>query len=56
MMDQCISVDAEQMTKKQKKTMQVSKHDSCSELGKIYTGNRKERRRQAALARKQKKA
>lgn len=53
-MDQCLPIDSTQMTKKQRKNMQVSKYDSMSELGKIYTGNRKERRRQAAFERRQK--
>ena len=36
-----------QMTKKQRETLHVSKHDSVSELGKLFTGNRAERRKQA---------
>lgn len=41
-----VPVDESQMTLKQKADMQVSKHDSVSELGKLFTGNRAERRRQ----------
>jgi hypothetical protein len=50
-MNQCIPIDAAQMTKKQMRTMRVSKHDNRSELGQLFTGNRKERREMAAKAR-----
>jgi hypothetical protein len=36
-------VHREQMTAKQEELMQVSKHDNRSELGKIFTGKRKNR-------------
>jgi len=41
-----VPVDMETATDKQKAEMQVSKHDNRSELGKIFTGNRRERRAQ----------
>ncbi len=37
-------VDMKNATKKQKKEMQVSKYDNKSELGKVFTGSRRERR------------
>ena len=42
-----IAVTESQMTKKQKETMQVSKHDNKSELGKLFKFNRNKRRRLA---------
>lgn len=42
-----IPVKESQMTEKQKKNLRVSKYDSISTLGRMFTGNRKERRRQA---------
>ena len=44
-----VEVDPDNMTKKQKKEMQVSKFDNKSELGKLFTMNRHERRKQAKL-------
>ena len=46
-------IDIEDLTDKQKNKMQVSKYDNRSKLGKIFTGNRKERRRQERLYRRQ---
>ena len=37
-------IDAEDMTEKQAEEMQVSKHDTRSPLGKIYTSARKRRK------------
>ena len=51
---QWIPVDESQMTDKQKETMQVSKYDSGSELGKLFGANRAERRRQAKEERRRK--
>jgi hypothetical protein len=42
-----IPVTREQMTPKQRVTMQVSKYDSISVLGRLYTGCRKDRRARA---------
>lgn len=42
--DNFISIKEEQMTEKQKETMQVSKHDSKSELGQAMILNRATRR------------
>lgn len=42
-----IPIDMSDATEKQKTEMQVSKYDNISTLGKIFTGNRKERREQA---------
>lgn len=39
-------VDLNFMTSKQKEEMQVSKHDNKSKLGIMFTGCRKERRKQ----------
>jgi len=39
-------------TPKQKEEMQVSKFDNRSQLGQIFTGNRKERRQQEKEARR----
>lgn len=50
-----ISILQKQMTEKQKKEMQVSKFDNKSELGKLFTGNRKARRKLAAIHRKNNK-
>lgn len=44
-----VEVDPNSMTNKQKKEMQVSKFDNKSELGKLFTMNRHERRKQAKL-------
>jgi hypothetical protein len=44
-----VEVSRKDMTNKQKESMQVSKYDSISKLGKLFYGNRKERRRQAKL-------
>ena len=41
-----VFVHLEQMTEKQMETYQVSKYDNRSELGKVFTGNRKQRREQ----------
>lgn len=43
------------MTEKQKRTKQVSRHDTRSKLGMIFTGNRKERRKALALARQKRR-
>jgi len=40
------------MTKLQQETEKVSKFDSQSELGKLFTGNRKERREREKLIKK----
>ena len=53
--DNLVEILEEQMTARQKAEMQVSPFDNRSELGKVYTGNRKERRRQAAIARREAK-
>ena len=54
--DGFVPIIREQMTKKQARNMQVSKYDSVSELGRLFTGNRKQRREQAkALKRKLKR-
>lgn len=50
-----IPVDMETATKKQKEEMQVSKHDNRSELGKVFTGSRRERRAQERAFNKQQK-
>jgi len=47
-----IPVDMNQATDKQKQDMQVNIHDNRSELGKIFTGNRKSRRAQEKKYRK----
>ena len=47
-----IEIQEDQMTKKQRATMQVSKYDSISKLGRLFAGNRKQRRRQAKEYRK----
>lgn len=52
--DDFVLVDEKDMTDKQKKEMRVSKYDSISKLGKIFTSNRKERRRLAKLWRSNK--
>jgi hypothetical protein len=44
-----VEVDPNSMTNKQKKEMQVSKFDNKSELGKLFTMNRHERRKRAKL-------
>lgn len=36
-----VGISEDQMTEKQKREMQVSKHDNRSELGKIFTQHRK---------------
>ena len=46
-------IQEEQMTDKQQVEMKVSKYDNKSELGKLFTGNRAERRRLERLARKE---
>lgn len=46
-------IQDEQMTDKQKVEMKVSKYDNKSELGKLFTGNRAERRRLERMARKE---
>ena len=48
-------IKEEQMTSKQSQLMQVSKFDSKSELGNIFTSNRAERRRQEKEYRKEMK-
>lgn len=50
-----IPVDMETATEKQKQEMQVSKHDNRSELGKVFTGSRRERRAQERAFKKQQK-
>lgn len=50
--DEWMELSEEDMTAKQKETMQVSKHDNKSKLGKMFTGNRAERRRQIKEARR----
>lgn len=50
--DKFVKVQEELMTKIQKETEQVSKFDAKSELGKLFTGNRKERREREKLLRK----
>jgi len=47
-----IEVFENQMTQKQLAEMRVSPFDNRSKLGQIFTGNRKERRRQAAIAKR----
>ena len=47
-----IKILQEQMTKKQSEEMQVSKFDNRSELGKIFTDKRKERKKKAKGFRK----
>lgn len=42
-----------QMTDKQQVEMKVSKYDNKSELGKLFTGNRAERRKLERMARKE---
>lgn len=42
-----IRIKEDDMTDKQRATLQVSKYDSISKLGKLFTGCRKERRRKA---------
>lgn len=49
-----IKVAYEQMTEKQKEEMQVSKYDNKSELGKIFTEERKKVKRKR-LSRKKRK-
>ena len=39
-----VMVDEEKMTRKQKKNLQVSKFDNRSELGKIFTEERRKRK------------
>ena len=46
-------IQEEQMTDKQKVEMVVSKYDNKSELGKLFTGNRAERRRLERKTRKE---
>ena len=46
-------IQEEQMTDKQKVKMAVSKYDNKSELGKLFTGNRAERRKLERMARKE---
>jgi len=46
-----IQVEEEQMTREQKLKMAVSKYDSASVLGKVFTANRKQRRAQEKLER-----
>lgn len=41
-----IPIDMGLATEKQKLEMQISKHDNNSELGRIFTGSRRERREQ----------
>ena len=50
-----IEIKEKQMTEKQKELMQVSKHDSLSILGRLFTGSRAERRRQAKEFKRSKK-
>ena len=47
-----ISISPEMMTEKQRATLQVSKFDSVSSLGKLYGRNRKERRANAKKSRR----
>lgn len=42
-------------TDKQKEEMQVSKHDNNSKLGKLFTGNRRQRRAQERAYNKSRK-
>lgn len=44
-----LPVDIEKATEKQRSEMQVSKYDNISFLGKMFTGNRKDRRKQAKV-------
>jgi len=46
-------IQEEQMTDKQKVEMAVSKYDNKSELGKIFTGNRAERRKLERMVKKE---
>ena len=48
-----IPIDMDQATSKQKDEMKVSKYDSISTLGKLFTGARKERRLKAKQLKKQ---
>ena len=50
-----VEVDMNMATDKQKEEMQVSKHDNRSELGKVFTGSRRERRAQERAFKKQQK-
>lgn len=45
--DEFAEVEENDITPKQKENMQVSKYDSISKLGKLFTGNRIERRKMA---------
>lgn len=47
-----IPIDMDQATSKQKDEMKVSKYDSISALGKLFTGARKERRLKAKQLKK----
>jgi hypothetical protein len=47
-----IEIQEDLMTKVQKATEQISKFDAQSELGKLFTGNRKERREREKLIKK----
>ena len=51
--DSVIPIDMNQATSKQKDEMKVSKYDSISTLGKLFTGARKERRLKAKQLKKQ---
>ena len=46
-------IDPNDMTKKQKEEMQISKFDNSSTLGQMWTATRKERRKQERVLRNQ---
>lgn len=50
---EAIPIEEKDMTEKQKETLQVSKYDSVSKLGKLFKGNRAERRKMAKMFRNQ---
>jgi hypothetical protein len=50
-----VLVSPDQMTARQHEEMRVSKFDNRSELGKLFTGNRKQRREQERERRREQK-
>lgn len=48
-------INIDDATDKQKEEMQVSKHDNNSKLGKLFTGNRRQRRAQERAYNKSRK-
>ena len=50
--DHVVPIDMDKATSKQKAEMKVSKYDSISTLGKLFTGARKERRLNAKKLKK----